>query len=86
MKAPSAREAVAAIEAGTLTSEKLVRASLDPGDRFGGGKRLHVSALRAQAAMSSRAASSCCRPTSWIPTGKPVGPLAKGKVTQGIQR
>ena len=31
-------------------------------------------------------ASSCWRPTSWMPTGRPLGPRVKGKVTQGIQR
>ena len=61
------------------------RACLDAGDGFGGAERLH-SALLTQPAMSSSVASSCWRPTSWMPTGRPVGPLVNGKVTHGIQR
>jgi hypothetical protein len=75
-----------ALEAGPHQRLRRERAGLYLCDSLAGGKRLHVSALRAQAAMSSRAASSCWRPTSWMPTGRPVGPLVKGKVTHGIQR
>ena len=65
-------------QARTSASEVSVPASI-AGDGFGGAERLHASALRTQAAMSSRVASSCWRPTSWMPTGRPVGPLVKGK-------
>ena len=48
-----------ALEAGAHQRLRGERAGLDPGGGFAGAERLHASALRAQAAMFSRAASSC---------------------------
>ena len=62
------------------------RARLDRLDGFGRADRLHRSAPCTQPAMSSRRASSCCRPTSWMPTGRPLGPRPNGRLTHGIQR
>ncbi len=80
-----------AIEAGAHQRLRRQHAGSNRRGRLGGGQQAgfdfaHDSTLCAQAATSSRRASSCRRPTSWIPTGNPVGPLVSGSVTQGTQR
>src|SRR4029079_9215306 len=75
-----------AVEAGAYQPFRSERAAFDGSDGFAGTEWLHGSAPVTQAATSSSVASSCWRPTSWIPTGSPFGPRVKGKVTQGIQR
>ena len=100
MKPISATEAIAAIEAGTLTSETLVRGCLDRiAERDAKVKAwvfLDPELAIAQAKAADAAKGGILRgipvgvkdiiDTHDMPTGKPVGPLVKGKPTHGIQR